>query len=87
MKLTGSFPYSVFTMSQMVQVLHKHGRIDKDMLDKVLAFIEDNRFDKTITKDGGDVGQPLKRQKKVHFLWLCAFCNPCVVGSGYITWA
>ena len=54
-------------MSQMVHTLHKHSRIEKDMLEKVLTFIEDNRFDKTITKDGGDVSQPLKRQKKVHF--------------------
>ena len=61
-------------MSQMVHTLHKHGRIDKDMLDKVLKFIEENRFDKTGIKDGGDVGQPLKKQKKVNFLSFYTHC-------------
>ena len=65
---------SVFTMTQMVHTLHEHKRIDTDMMNKVLTFVAENRFDRTINKDGGD--PQAKKQKKVLPLYLpvTTFC-------------
>ena len=52
-------------MSQLVNTLHKHGRIDTDMLNKVLTFIKENRFDSSTMKNGGDAPSEIKKQKKV----------------------
>ena len=61
---------SVFTMTQMVHTLHEHKRIDTDMMNKVLTFVAENRFDRTTNKDGGD--RQAKKQKKVLPLYLPA---------------
>ncbi|KAL4225765.1 hypothetical protein ACF0H5_016454 [Mactra antiquata] len=37
--------HSVITMTQLVTVLKKHGKIDETMYNRVLKFVADNRFD------------------------------------------
>ncbi|XP_060555901.1 uncharacterized protein LOC132716609 [Ruditapes philippinarum] len=54
LKKDGVNLHSVITMTQLVRVLKKHGKIDEKMFDSVLKFVAENRFDKP-TKGSGDI--------------------------------
>ncbi|KAL3841620.1 hypothetical protein ACJMK2_019734 [Sinanodonta woodiana] len=58
--------HHVFTLQQVVEVLHKHNKLETEMVEKISLFIKENRFDvKEISSDGaGSFGLPPQKQPR-----------------------